>query len=403
MAVFAYKARDGRGMLTTGSLQALSLEEASRVLRGEGKFVVELAPAQEKKSSAVRRPAGRIRREEVITFAHQLAVMVDTGVPLKEALECAVTQAQNPAFRAVLEDVTAHVQAGNEFSSALQRHPRVFPDVMICLLRASEVSGAMGPMLDRIARYLAKEHQTRKRIRSALSYPLFMLVMAIAVVVFLLVGVLPRFAAIYEHRGASLPGPTRVLLAISDITVEYWWLWSGTIAVMGIFGYLFAHTTTGRRVIDALKLRLPVIGTIFSQLYITRSCRTMGAMLNAGVAMLDMIAIVRQGTHNVHFQDMWDMVDDRLRKGSQLSEPLFDSPLIPRAVAQMIHSGEKSGRLGTVMNRIADYTEQEFDNSVRNATQFIEPVMVGFMGGLIGFIAIPLLLPIFNVGQVMTS
>ncbi len=402
MAEFAYKARDGRGILTSGSLQAITFDEAARMLRGEGKFVIELNPAEDDDDVVVTSPR-RVKREEVVTFAHQLAVMVDTGVPLKEALDCAVTQAQNPSFRVVLEDVAGQVQAGNEFSASLKRHPSVFPPVMVSLIRASEISGTMGEMLERVSRHLAKENQTRKKIRSALTYPAFMLMMAAAVVMFLLVGVLPKFAAIYEGRGASLPGPTRLLLTASHLAVHYWWIWSTlglALAIGGVFGM---RTDFGRHVLDTLKLKSPVVGNIFLQLYITRACRTMGTMLAAGVSMLDMIAIVRQVTDNVHFQSLWDEVDERLRRGAQLSDALFASPLVPRAVAQMIHSGEKSGRMGQVMNRIADYTEEEFDTCVRTSTQFIEPLMVSVMGGLIGFIAIALLLPIFNVGQVMAG
>jgi type IV pilus assembly protein PilC len=412
MPRFLYQARDGRGESLTGVVQAVSLEEAGRMLRGEGKFIVKLAPTADEApaGAASEAPAagscarhGKVKRGEVIYFAHQLAVMMQTGVPLSEALQCCVDQAQNPAFKAVLDDVAKSVQAGGEFSSALHKYPKVFPTVMPSLIRASEVSGTMGTMLDRIAGYMTKEAATIKHIRSAMMYPLFMMAMALGVTIFLLAFVLPRFAKIYTAKKAVLPAPTRLLLFLSDSLVSYWWLWLALAIAGSVGGYFFSKSPSGRRFFDYLKLHTPIIKHVFTQFYLSRACRTMGTMTAAGVAMLDMVAIVKQVTQNVYYDELWDAVDDRLRAGSQLSEPLFASPLVPRSIAQMIYSGEKSGRLGQVLTRVAEFTEEEFDRVVKTATQFIEPLMIGVMGGLIGFVAISLLLPIFTVGKVMAG
>jgi type IV pilus assembly protein PilC len=192
-------------------------------------------------------------------------------------------------------------------------------------------------------------------------------------------------------------------MATSDVMLHYWYAWLAGLFAVSVVLVLFLRTPRGRRTADFLKLRTPILRNMYLKLYITRACRTMGTMVSAGIAMLDMIAIVKQVTNNVYFEELWDEVDGRLRKGAQLSDPLFDSILVPRAVAQMIYSGEKSGRLGAVMGRIAAYTEDEFDDAVKTSTQFIEPLMVAFMGVLIGFIAIALLLPIFNIGRVMAG
>ncbi len=410
MPQFKYKVRDGHGELATGVVQAHSVEEAGNILRNEGKFIVKLdevraGSARSEQQTARNFTGGgkRIKREDVITFAHQLAVMIDTGVPISDALECVADQSANESFKTVLRDVTEQVQAGGELSAAMQNYPKVFPPVMISLIRASEVSGTMGPMLDRISNYLSKEHQTAKKIRGALTYPAVMMFMAIGVTVFLLVFVLPQFKSIYSTKGAALPGPTQLLMTLSEGIINYWYFWLFGI-IGGILGLVvFSHTQAGRQVFDYIKINTPVLGPLFTKLYVTRSTRTMGTMIRAGVPVLDMVAIVRMVTNNIYYEHLWDEVDDRLRQGSQLSNALFTSPLIPRPVAQMIFAGEKAGRLGPVMEKIANYTEIEFDEQVKQTTQFIEPAMVTFMGGLIGFVAIALLLPIFSVGTVVAS
>lgn len=412
MATFQYNARDGRGAPTSGFISAASLDEAGRMLRGEGKFIVKMTPVRDADvpAQAGSTPAAPgfafgtgIKRGEVILFAQQLAVMIETGVPISEALDCACTQCSNPRFQAVLKDVTASVQGGGEFSVALRKHPRVFPVVMVSLIRASEVSGTMGVMLDRVAKYMAKEQQTLKQARGAMIYPLFMVMMALTVTGFLMAFVLPRFASIYESRQQVLPAPTRLLMAVSSGLTQYWLIWVPAVLVVLLTVFLGGRTPAGRRAIDYLKLNFPVMRSIFLQLYIARAARTMGTMINSGVPMLDMVPVVKRVTNNVYFEELWDEVDERLRRGSQLSEPLFASKLIPRSVTQMIFSGEKSGRLGQVLSRVADFTEAEFELSVKTATQFIEPVMIGVMGAIIGFVAISLLLPIFSVGQVVAS
>ena len=406
MAKFKYKARDGRGELITGVLSAGSAEEAGRMLRADGKFIVKIeatkdAPAFNPDEQAV--TGGKIKRHEVITFAHQLAVMVDTGVPISEALECVGQQSENPAFRAVIKDISDQVQAGNDLSGALRAHPKVFPPVMTSLIRASEVSGTMGRMLERISTYLSKEMQTAKKIRGALTYPAFMLLMVIGVTSFLLVYVLPNFAGIYQSRGTSLPAPTQLLLTLSDSLTGQWHLWVGGI-MMSVAGIYFAQgTEAGRRAIDYLKLNIPIIGPLFNKLYLTRGCRTMGTMVAAGVPVLDMIDIVKEVTNNSLYVELWNDADTRLREGSQLSDTLFDSPLIPRSVAQMVYSGERSGRIGDVMERIAEYTESDFDEQIKTTTGMIEPLMTAAMGLIIGFVAIALLLPIFSVGKVVSG
>lgn len=402
MPDYLYKARDNEGRLTTGSLRASGPDQAAVMLRNEGKFIVAIEPTQAGVVEAEATPRrGRVKTADVISFAHQLAVMIDTGVPISEAMDCVTEQTQSPAFRAVLEDVAKHVKSGGELSAALAQHRRVFPSIMISLIRASEASGTMGQMLERISGYMAKEAQTRRTVRGALTYPAVMLTMVLLVTVFLLAFVMPRFADVYQQRDAALPAPTQMLMTFSDLMVNYWYAWIALAVAAAVGLAVGVRTEAGQRLIDWLKLHIPVLGPIFRKLYVTRGCRTMGTMLAAGVPILDMIQIVREVTVNRYYEDLWDDVDERLQRGSQLSDALFDSPLFPRSVSQMIYAGEKSGRLSATLEKIAHFTEEEFDAQVKQSTQYLEPALVVAMGSIIGFVAIALLLPIFSVSSTM--
>ena len=407
MARFQYQARDNQGELASGMVAASSLEEASRLLRGEGKFIVKLSEVGDEQGddagfSSVNY-ASRVKRQDVIFFAQQLAVMVETGVPITDALESIVEQASNPNFKQVVRDVATEVQSGTEFSVALKAFPAVFPSVMVSLIRAAEASGTLGPMLQRISEYMGKELRTAKQVKGALTYPAIMICMTIGVTIFLLTFVLPKFAGIYSSRGQSLPGPTQLLLDMSSLLVDHWQWWIiGVVATVATL-VMFSRSQQGKRSFDWMKLNMPMFKNMFTLLYITRSTRTLGTMINAGVPMLDAVQITRDVTNNSYFEELWAEVDDNLRQGLQLSDPLFASQLMPRSIVQMIRSGEKSGRLGQVLSRVAEHTEEEFDNAVKAATQYIEPVMVTVMGGIIGFVAISLLLPIFTVGKAVAG
>ncbi|MEO0514519.1 MAG: type II secretion system F family protein [Planctomycetota bacterium] len=408
MPEFLYKVRNAAGELTTGLITAGSVAEAGGKLRTDGWFIVKIDPSRAGKAKKAGQETAtlgkaRVPRPLIIAFAHQLAVMVDTGVPISEALNCIAEQCDSADFQLVVKDVAAQVEAGGELSIALGRYPKIFPPIMVSLVRASEVSGTMGTMLERISNYMGKEYQTYKKIKGAMTYPAVMLAMVITVTIGLLIWVLPRFATIFESKGAALPLPTRMLMFISDSLMLHWYLWvGGLIATVVGFGFSM-NTKTGRRLFDRFKLASPIFGELFAKLYVTRATRTMGTMINAGVPVLDMISIVKDVTRNALYEDLWAHVDDRLRQGAQLSDALFDSPLIPRSVAQMIYAGEKSGRLGQTMEKIAGFTEEEFDEQIKTTTNLIEPTMVAIMGGIVGFVAIALLLPIFSVSSVVSS
>jgi type IV pilus assembly protein PilC len=412
---FAYQARDQRGQPVNGHIAASTLAEATKLLRAEGKYIVDIKPARgtasvvdsDSPDNVVQieevDKGTKVRRDEVITFTLQLSVMVDTGVPLSESLHALSEQAFSETFIAVLKTIDQEVTGGKDFSSTLEKFPRIFPKYYISLVRASEISGTMGPMLRKLAEYLVSQRDMTKKVKGALIYPGFMLVMSVSVTIFLLTAVLPKFTAIFASRKAALPMPTQVLMAISHSLVAFWYVWIAGAFLLAVGMFLMLKTQRGRRLADFVKLRMPIFGGMFHKLYLSRSLSTMGTMITSGVQVLDCLAIVKDVAGNHYYELLWEEVRLKVQNGSQLSEPLLKSPLIPKSVGQMIMSGEKTGELSSVLTRIAAYMEEDLRTAIKTSTQFIEPVMIGLMGIMIGGVAIAMLMPILTISRVMAQ
>jgi type IV pilus assembly protein PilC len=413
---FSYQARDQRGQVVNGFVAAATLADATRQLRAEGKYIVDIKPARSAPAGPAREEASsaaipldsvgkktRVNREELINFAMQLSVMVDTGMPLSDALHALSEQVFSDNFVAVLKSIDQDVTGGKDFSSTLEKFPRIFPRYFIALVRASEVSGTMGPMLRKLSEYLVSQREMTKKVKGALIYPAFMLVMSVSVTIFLLTVVLPKFTAIFASRKAALPMPTQVLMAVSHSLIAYWYVWIMGAMLAGTLWILMLRTARGQRISDLLKLRMPIFGGMFHKMYLSRSLSTMGTMITSGVQVLDCLSIVKEVAGNHYYQLMWDDVRNKVQNGAQLSDPLLKSTLMPKSIAQMIMSGEKTGELPNVLTRISAYMEEDLRTNIKTATQFIEPVMIGIMGAMIGGVAIAMLMPILTISKVMAQ
>jgi type IV pilus assembly protein PilC len=348
----------------------------------------------------------KVKQSELILFTTQLSVMLDSGVVLSDALDAIVAQAEYGAFKLIIMDVAKRVKSGENFSKALAGYSKVFNTMFISMVRASEASGRMAEMLDVLSGYLNFESETRKRIKGALTYPFIMALMAVAATGTLMFFVLPRFMRIYESRGAALPKLTQILVSFSKILGNFQ-IMTGilTLVIFVSVGlYYWAGTLSGRRVIDFIKIRTPVLGTMFVDTVVTRSMRIMATMINTGVNLLDSIEVVQGSCQNYYFQRLWKVVDEKIRAGYQLSESIMISPgndLIAQGIIQMLRAGEKSGKLGEVCDKISVFYEKKLESSIRNVMALIEPVMITIMGTVIGTIAIALLLPVFRISSVI--
>jgi len=348
----------------------------------------------------------KVKPAELILFATQLSVMLDAGVVLSDALDAIAEQAEHGTFRTVIMDVAEKVKSGENFSKCIACYPKVFSSMFISMVKASEASGTMAEMLNVLSGYLTFESETRKRIKGALTYPFIMALMAVAATGTLMFFVLPRFMGIYEARGAALPKLTQVLVGFSKMLGNLQIMTSFlTVAIIGGVGaYYWAGTLAGRRVIDFIKIRTPVVGTMFIDTVVTRSMRIMATMINTGVNLLESIEVTQGSCQNYYFQRLWIGVDEKIRDGYQLSESILISPgseLIAPGIIQMLRAGEKSGKLGEVCDKISVFYEKKLEASIRNVMTLIEPIMITIMGAIIGTIAIALLLPVFRISSVI--
>jgi type II secretory pathway component PulF len=322
---------------------------------------------------------------------------------LSDALNCIAGQAEKPNLKALLNDLTQQVHGGGDFSSACARHPRSFPRVFVALVKASEKTGMMGKLLTRATQYMRDEQETVRRVRGALTYPAIMMLFAVSTTVFLLACVLPKFTRIYAAKGAALPTPTKILMAFSQLVIDHSISLPAMIALLIAGGWAALQTDKGLRIWHWIELHIPLLGELFRKLHLSRGLRTIGTVAGSGVGLLDSVQIVQGLSSNTYFRQLWDEVIEQLQAGRQLSEPLFHSNLVPRPVAQMIQSGEKSGKLAQVMEQIATFSEQELKEKIAEMTRYIEPLMIAVMGSIIGSVTIALLLPIFTISRVVAK
>jgi len=361
---------------------------------------------EEARHNIEKKSCTKVKRSELILFTTQLSVMLDSGVVLSDALDAIAEQLENESFKNVILEIAETVKHGEPFSDALTQFPKIFNPMFISMVQASEASGKMAEMLKVLSGYLAFESETRKRIKSAMTYPFIMAMMAVAATGTLMFFVLPRFMKIYAAKGVSLPRITQILVNFSKVLGNFEIM--TTIVTLLIFSsvglYYWAGTLSGRRSIDFLKIRTPVLGTMFIDTVVTRSMRILASTLKTGVSLLDAIRVIQGSCDNYYFHQLWVGVDQKIRDGYQLSESLIISPyqdLISSGIIQMLRAGEKSGRLGDVSEKISIFYEQKLQASIRSVMTLIEPLMITIMGGIIGTIAIALLLPVFRISSVI--
>jgi len=397
---FTYQARDPGGHVRSGEIVAESLAEAANQVRRDGMFLISLV---ERATSGDDRPLAlfqrRVSRQEVVYFTHQLAVMIEAGVPLANALEGLARQTDNPTFAGILDTVQEDVAGGDDLSTALARFPKHFDRTYVNLVKASETSGTLAPMLERIASQTRTDLETRMKIRGAMAYPAAMFVMCVGVCIFLLTYVFPKLTPMFESRALALPMPTRVLMYLSNSLLNHW-TWHLLAFVSAIAAFLFIRKQTwGRIALDWTWLHIPILGPLLQKVALSRSLRTLATTVNAGVPILESLELSAAVANNILYERAWLSVGEQVTGGKQIHQALDGHKLFPPTLLQMIASGEATGRLGTVLSKVSDYFDREVGTSVAAATRLIEPLMVFLMGGVIGTIALAMLLPIFKLSS----
>lgn len=407
MPNYRYQVRTNAGQVQNGVIAADNATTAAAILRNQGAHVMSLNSAGigldgGTFASRLRElNAGKPTQKHVLDFTTQLAVMVRAGINLRAALEGIGDQTEHVGFRKVVQGLKQDVEGGKQFSEAIAKHPKLFNPLYVNMVRASEMSGSFSRMLDRIALYIGQQIETRKMVVGAAIYPAIIGTLAVCVTVFLLAFVLPKFAAVFAGKEDILPWATKFLMSLSRFMVENWYLLLGAAAACGGGLYAFCRTELGSFWVDKLKLGIPIVRTMFRSLYISRSLQTMGQLINAGVPMLDTIAITGDISGNQIFRGLWRKVHASVKQGKKITQPLQQNNILPRAVVQMISAGEESGKLGEVLDEIAIYYSKQLKDHIKAVTGMIEPIMILLMGTVVGFIAMAIILPIFKMSQIV--
>ncbi|TKJ33160.1 pilus assembly protein PilC [bacterium (candidate division B38) B3_B38] len=395
MATYAWKGRSRTGHLQEGVLVAGSKSQAIINLRRQQIMVVSIK--EKGREVALPKLRGGVKQKELAVFARQLAFMIDAGLPLNQALEILGMQQDNKTFQKVLFHVRQDVEAGLSLTDALRNHPRVFNELFCNMVSAGESGGILDTILQRLSVHLEKAVKLRRAIKSAMIYPSVVISVAIAVLIIILWKVIPVFGALFSSLGAQLPLPTRILIQASNFLGNYIIFIIITLALVAISLRYYYRTYNGRRVIDGMMLKIPVMGLLIKKIGIARFCRTLGTLISSGVPILDSMEITAKTAGNAILEDAILRSRKSIEQGKTISDPLKETDLFPPMVTQMIAVGEHTGELDSMVTKVADFYEEEVDNSVANLLALLEPVMVLFLGVTIGGIVVSLYMPIFSL------
>ena len=396
--VFLWKAKAPSGEERTGEMEAASREEVEARLRQSG-----LVPLKIKKKPTeinLRLPGSSgVTRKELVIFTRQFSTMIDAGLPLVQGLEILAAQNENPQFKQVLREVKEKVESGSTFADALRDHPKVFDDLYVQLVQAGEVGGILDTILQRLAVYIEKAEALKRKVKGAMVYPSIVLVVALGVVTVLLLFVTPVFKDMFEAAGGDLPGPTQLIVDLSEwLRANILYLVAGIVAVVVAFR-VFARTKFGRRVIDAGLLKAPIFGDLLRKVAVARFSRTLGTMLSSGVPILEAMNVTAKTAGNVVLEEAIFKVRGKISEGRTIVQPLAEVGVFPQMVVEMIGVGEATGAMDAMLGKIADFYDEEVDSAVSALTSMIEPILIVFMGGIVGFFVAAMYLPIFTMAE----
>ncbi len=407
MSVFEYIALDEKGRQLKGFVDAPGIAAARQKLREENIYPVEINQAEGKKDSAVSAALKinlweRVSASQVAVFTRQLSTLLGAGMPLVPSLSILMQQEKNPLLKKSLAQIREQVTEGKSLTEAMSEFPRIFPPFYLNMVRAGEASGTINLVLERLADFSENQQALMSKIRSALAYPIIMFIMGSAVIFLLMTFVVPKITTIFTDMNQTLPLVTLVLIKVSNFLKAFWWLILILLfAGIAAFKYMTAGTDAGRHSWDNIKLRLPIMGQISRKIAVARFCRTLATLLQSGVPLLAAMEIVRNIVNNVVIGDAIHQAARDLEEGKGLSGPLNKSGLFPPLVTEMIAVGEQSGTLEAMLNRIAVAYENESQANIMIMTSLLEPLMILVMGLVVGFIVVSILLPIFEMNQLV--
>jgi type IV pilus assembly protein PilC len=401
MPSFVYVARDtATGREIRNSLEAATEQAAIAALLNRNMLVVSI---QEKVGKKGRTSGGSVALQDLVIFTRQLATMIDAGLAMVQCLQALAEQTQNKVMRDVIKDVCVRVESGDSFSEALVKHPKVFNKLYVAMVAAGEKGGLLAEILARLATYLENTARLRKKVKSAMMYPCIVTLVAIGITMFLLIKVIPVFGEIYTGFGSKLPGPTQFLIDLSDF-VRKWFLL--IILAMGgaVYGWLsFIKTKSGREFWDARRIKLPIFGPIAHKICLARFSRTLSSLIRSGVPILEVLQIVSQTVGNVIMEKAIKTASSDIERGEGISAALGKHPIFPNMLIRMCTAGEQTGKMDAMLERISDFLDDEIETTLSGLTSLIEPILIVFLGVVVGGMVICMFLPIFKLSEVVSK
>ncbi len=395
MPVFDYKGKTAAGAVVTGQLKAKDKRELERVLRGKRVLVTEASPRATQLSFSFGRK--RVKKVHISRFTRQFATMIGAGLPMVQCLEILASQSDSSEFRKIIDQVRDNVQSGTTLSEALSRHKKVYDDLYVNMVEAGEIGGALDTILIRLAHYREKADALARKVKGALVYPAVVVSVATLVTFIMLRFIVPVFAKMFRGVGAELPAPTQIILSVSNFLQNYMWIIVG-LFTMGLVGLRYYYKTeAGRMNIDKFMLKIPLIGIVLRKSAVAKFTRTLGTLLSSGVSILDALEITSKTAGNKVIQKAIQKSVVSIAEGDTITAPLKETGVFPPMVTQMIAVGEKTGGLDDMLNKIAEFYEEEVDAAVAALTSLIEPIIIVLMGIVIGFILVSMYLPMFDI------
>jgi len=406
MPVYEYRALDKKGKNLKGIIDAESESQAKSKLRSSGKYPVSIKVSRSrsglpgKKSGAIGL-FEHVRSEEINVMTRQLATLLGAGIPLIPALTSLVDQTGNSTLKKVIAQIRESVNEGNTLTQALGEHPKLFPSVYVNMVRAGEASGSLDVVLEKLADFGEKQEILKGRLRAALIYPVFMAFIGTGILFILITYIVPNITQVFNDMNRVLPLPTLFLIGLSEFLKSYWWglLIAGCLALFGLRS--FVRKPYGRKIWDLVKLKSPVVGNVIQKVILARFASTLGSLLGSGVGLMTSMKIVRTLVDNVHVSEVIDEAMVQIQKGQNMADSLSSSVWFPPMFVQMIAVGEQSGSLEGMLAKIATAYEREVETSIVGMTSLIEPIMIVAMGAAVGFVVLSILLPIFEMNQMV--
>ncbi len=401
MPVFIWEGTTRKNEVKKGEMEAVDELAVRGLLRRQGFKSIAVKAKPKDVSEYLTFLKGKVQEKDVVVFCRIFSTMINAGLPLIQCLDLLAQQEQNKTFKDIIKKVKEDVESGASLTEALKKHPAVFDDLFVNLIAAGEAGGILDVILGRLSSYMEKAMKLKSQVKGAMTYPAAVLTISIGVVALLLIKVIPVFKKMFEGMGGELPGPTQFLVNASEFAQSYWWVMAGIIVAIVVAFGRFYKTEKGRWTIDSLLLKAPIFGPLLKKVAVAKFSRTLSTMMNSGVPILEGLNIVSKTAGNVVVEAALMKTRQNISEGRTIAEPLSETGIFPPMVVQMIAVGEATGALDTMLSKIADFYDDEVDAAVSALTALLEPIMMVFLGGVVGGMIIAMYLPIFKMASVV--